>query len=37
MRVSTIVETRRLVAALVALLLLTACGPPRADIIVIGS
>src|SRR5258708_21779466 len=37
MRVSTIVEIRRLVAALAALLLLTACGPPRADIIVIGS
>ncbi len=37
MRVSTIVDIRRLAAALAALLLLTACGPPRADRIVVGS
>jgi osmoprotectant transport system substrate-binding protein len=37
MRVSTIVELRGSIAALVALLLLTACGPPRADRIVVGT
>jgi osmoprotectant transport system substrate-binding protein len=37
MRVSTIVEMRAPVAALAALLLLTACGPPRADRIVVGT
>jgi osmoprotectant transport system substrate-binding protein len=37
MRVSTIVEMRGLVAAIVALLLLAACGPPRADRIVVGT
>src|ERR1700757_5131428 len=37
MRVSTIIDIRRLAAALVALLLLTACGPPRADRIVVGT
>src|ERR1700757_1305391 len=37
MRVSTIIDIRRLAAALVALLLLTSCGPPRRDRIVVGS
>ena len=37
MRVSTIVEMRALVAALVVPLLLPACGPPRADRIVVGT
>jgi len=37
MRLSTIIPLRKLAAALALLLLLTACGPPRADRIVIGS
>jgi glycine betaine/choline ABC-type transport system substrate-binding protein len=37
MRVSLIIEIPRMAAALAALLLLAACGPPRADVIVVGS
>ncbi len=37
MRVSMIVAIRRIVAAVIALLVLTSCGPPRADRIVVGS
>ena len=37
MRVSMLVAIRRIPAALIALLVLTSCGPPRADRIVIGS
>jgi osmoprotectant transport system substrate-binding protein len=37
MRASTIIEIRRLFAAISALLLLTACGPPRQNRIVIGT
>src|SRR5450631_601988 len=37
MRVSTMIVMRKVVGALAALLLLTACGPPRADRIVVGT
>src|SRR5450755_1454141 len=36
-RVSTMIVMRKVVGALAALLLLTACGPPRADRIVVGT
>src|SRR3954464_489151 len=37
MHIFITIPPRKLVAALAALLLLTACGPPRADRIVVGS
>src|SRR6202158_5675512 len=37
MRISKLIVIRGFIAALAALLFLTACGPPRADVVVIGS